>query len=74
MGMTDNRNMEDMDFTDMEIEEIQHLAEQLLEERKYSRLRQMLSNLNSADIALFFDEIDKKEIPLPSASQGGGCG
>ena len=64
MGTTDNMNLDDMDFTDMEIEEIHRLAEQLLEGRKYSLLRQMLSNMNSADIALLFDEIDKKEIPL----------
>ncbi|MCI9527394.1 MAG: magnesium transporter [Lachnospiraceae bacterium] len=48
----------------MELEEIQELAESLLSERKYSMLRQMLGNLNAADIALLFDEIDKKEIPL----------
>lgn len=64
MGNTDNINIENLDFVDMEIEEIQHLAEELLSERKYSLLRQMLSNLNSADVALLFDEIDKKEIPL----------
>ena len=64
METANNINMEDLDFTDMEIEEIHHLAEQLLEERKYSLLRQMLSNLNSADVALLFDEMDKKEIPL----------
>ena len=64
MGNTDNINMEHLDFIEMEMEEIQHLAEQLLEERKYSLLRQMLSNLNAADIALLFDEMDKKEIPL----------
>jgi len=55
MGTTDNMNLDDMDFTDMEIEEIHRLAEQLLEGRKYSLLRQMLSNMNSADIALLFD-------------------
>ncbi|MCI9446668.1 MAG: magnesium transporter [Lachnospiraceae bacterium] len=48
----------------MELEEIQELAEGMLEHRKYSMLRQMLGNLNAADIALLFDEIDKKEIPL----------
>lgn len=57
-------NLEEMDFVDMELEEIQKLAEGLLSERKYSMLRQMLGNLNAADIALLFDEIDKKEIPL----------
>ena len=57
-------NLEEMDFVDMELEEIQELAESLLSERKYSMLRQMLGNLNAADIALLFDEIDKKEIPL----------
>ena len=64
MGIIDNINLEELDFVDMEIEEIQKLAEELLAERKYSLLRQMLSNLNAADIALLFDEIDKKEIPL----------
>ncbi len=64
MGTTDNINMESLDFVEMEIEEIHRLAEQLLKERKYSLLRQMLNNLNSADIALLFDEMDKKEIPL----------
>lgn len=57
-------NLEEMDFVDMELEEIQKLTEGLLSERKYSMLRQMLGNLNAADIALLFDEIDKKEIPL----------
>lgn len=64
MGTTNNINLNDLDFTDMEIEEIHRLAEELLEHRKYSLLRQMLNNLNSADIALLFDEMDKKEIPL----------
>lgn len=64
MGIIDNINLEELDFLEMEIEEIQKLAEELLAERKYSLLRQMLSNLNAADIALLFDEIDKKEIPL----------
>ncbi len=48
----------------MELEEIQHLAQQLLAERKYSLIRQILSNLNAADVALLFDEMDKKDIPL----------
>ena len=60
MGTTDNINMESLDFVEMEIEEIHRLAEQLLKERKYSLLRQMLNNLNSADIALLFDEMDKR--------------
>lgn len=64
MGIIDNINLEELDFLEMEIEEIQKLVEELLAERKYSLLRQMLSNLNAADIALLFDEIDKKEIPL----------
>ena len=64
MGNFDNINLNEIDFVDMEIEEIQELAEGLLSERKYSLLRQMLSNLNAADIALLFDEIDEKEIPL----------
>ena len=38
MGTTDNMNLDDMDFTDMEIEEIHRLAEQLLEGRKYSQI------------------------------------
>ena len=62
MGTTDNINLEKLDFVEMETEEIHSLAERLLEERKYSLLRQMLDNLNSADIALLFDEMDKKEI------------
>lgn len=60
----DNINLDELDLMDMELEEIQELAEGLLAERKYSMLRQMLDNLNAADIALLFDEIDKKEIPL----------
>ncbi len=60
----DKINLEELDFVDMELEEIQELAEGMLEHRKYSMLRQMLGNLNAADIALLFDEIDKKEIPL----------
>jgi magnesium transporter len=64
MENLNNINLEEMDFVDMELEEIQELAESLLSERKYSMLRQMLGNLNAADIALLFDEIDKKEIPL----------
>lgn len=64
MENLNNINLEEMDFVDMELEEIQELAENLLSERKYSMLRQMLGNLNAADIALLFDEIDKKEIPL----------
>ncbi len=61
---TDTLNIDAMDFTDMELEEIQHLAQQLLAERKYSLIRQILSNLNAADVALLFDEMDKKDIPL----------
>lgn len=64
MENLNNLNLEEMDFVDMELEEIQELAESLLSERKYSMLRQMLAKLNAADIALLFDEIDKKEIPL----------
>ena len=64
MGKFDNINLEELDFVDMEMEEIQELAEGMLSERKYSLLRQMLNNLNAADIALLFDEIDNKEIPL----------
>lgn len=64
MDNFDNINLEELDFVDMELEEIQELAEEMLSERKYSMLRQMLGNLNAADIALLFDEIDKKEIPL----------
>lgn len=60
----DNINLDELDYMDMELEEIQELAEGMLAERKYSMLRQMLDNLNAADIALLFDEIDKKEIPL----------
>lgn len=61
---TDTLNIDTLDFTDMELEEIQHLAEQLLTERKYSLIRQILNSLNAADIALLFDEMDKKDIPL----------
>lgn len=57
-------NMEDLDLTDMEPEEIQRLAEHLLSKRKYSLIRQIFNHLNAADIALLFDEIDKKDIPL----------
>lgn len=64
MENLNNINLEELDFVDMELEEIQKLAEDLLLERKYSMLRQMLSKLNAADIALLFDEIDNKEIPL----------
>jgi len=64
MGKFDYINLEELDLVDMEIEEIQELAEEMLAERKYSLIRQMLNNLNAADIALLFDEIDKKEIPL----------
>lgn len=64
MENLNNINLEELDFVDMELEDIQKLAEGLLSERKYSMLRQMLGNLNAADIALLFDEIDKKEIPL----------
>lgn len=64
MDNFDNINLEELDFVDMELEEIQELAEGMLSERKYSMLRQMLGNLNAADIALLFDEINKKEIPL----------
>ena len=64
MGNTDFPDIEHMDFVDMETEEIQRLAEDLLSNRKYSLLRQMLSNLNAADIALLFDGINEKEIPL----------
>ncbi len=60
----DNLNLDELDFMDMELEEIQELAEGMLAGRKYSMLRQMLDNMNAADIALLFDEIDKKEIPL----------
>ncbi|MCI9647336.1 MAG: magnesium transporter [Lachnospiraceae bacterium] len=48
----------------MELEEIQRLAEHLLSKRKYSLIRQIFNHLNAADIALLFDEIDKKDIPL----------
>ncbi|MCI9004980.1 MAG: magnesium transporter [Lachnospiraceae bacterium] len=48
----------------MEPEEIQRLAEHLLSKRKYSLIRQIFNHLNAADIALLFDEIDKKDIPL----------
>ena len=54
----DKINLEELDFVDMELEEIQELAEGMLEHRKYSMLRQMLGNLNAADIALLFDEIE----------------
>lgn len=64
MDNFDNINLEELDFVDMELEEIQKLAEGMLSQRKYSLLRQMLGNLNAADIALLFDEIDEKEIPL----------
>lgn len=64
MDNFDNINLEELDFVDMDLEEIQELAEGMLSQRKYSILRQMLGNLNAADIALLFDEIDKKEIPL----------
>lgn len=64
MTNIDNLNLDELDFMDMELEEIQELAEGMLAERKYSMLRQMLDNMNAADIALLFDEIDKKEIPL----------
>ena len=64
MGKFDNIKVEELDFVDINLEEIQELAEGLLSERKYSLLRQILNNLNAADIALLFDEIDEKEIPL----------
>ena len=57
-------NMEDLELADMELEEIQRLAEHLLSKRKYSLIRQIFNHLNAADIALLFDEIDKKDIPL----------
>ncbi len=37
---------------------------ELLAEKKYSRLRQLLSELNPADIAVILEEIDQKELPL----------
>ncbi len=64
MGKFDDIKVEELDFVDINLEEIQELAEGLLSERKYSLLRQILNNLNAADIALLFDEIDEKEIPL----------
>ncbi len=57
-------NIENLDLADMKIEEIRNLAETFLSDRKYSLLRQLLSNLNAADIALLFDEMNEKEIPL----------
>lgn len=36
----------------------------LIAEKKYSRLRELLSELNPADIALILDEIPKKELPV----------
>ena len=38
------------------IEEI----EQLITERKYTKLKDMLSEVNPADIAMIFEEVDKR--------------
>ncbi len=36
----------------------------LIEERNFSRLRQLLSDLNPTDIAIFLTEVEKKDLPL----------
>lgn len=36
----------------------------LIEEKKFTRLRQMLSEMNPADIALVLEEADKKDLPV----------
>ena len=37
---------------------------ELIEQRKFSVLKAMLSDMNAADIALIFEEIDEKDIPV----------
>jgi len=37
---------------------------ELIKEKKYTRLRKILSELNPADIVTIFEELDKKELPL----------
>ena len=37
---------------------------ELIAEKKYTRLRTLLSEINPADIAEIFEEADKKDIPI----------
>ena len=59
MGNFDNINLNEIDFVDMEIEEIQELAEGLLSERKYSLLRQMHRLLPKEEAAETFSYISR---------------
>ena len=47
-----------------DISEIREEVDDMLKERRYSKLRQTLSVMNEADIATLFEEIDEKEMPL----------
>jgi len=50
----------------MELDEITEICSQiveLLEEKKFSKAKTLLEQLNPADIALIFDEIEPKDVP-----------
>lgn len=46
------------------VDEIIRVVESLLRERNYPKVRQMLGNMNEADIASLFDEMPAKDIPV----------
>ena len=44
----------------------------MVEDKKYSTLRDILVTMNPADVAGIFNSLDPADVP--SASQGAGCG
>lgn len=46
------------------IEQTLEAVEELLKERNYAKVRQMLAGMNETDIASLFDELNSKEIPV----------
>lgn len=43
---------------------MQEIILELIEEKKFSKLRSMLDNMNPADIALILEEADEKDLPV----------
>ena len=46
------------------ITEITQMIIELLEQKKYSQIRSILENLMPADLALLFEELEKKELVI----------
>ena len=43
---------------------IDHIIDELLEEKKFATIKDILSTINASEVIVLFEHIDKKEVPV----------